>query len=233
MSRKNLSRTVIEGGRTYYNRWERRHSHVHERAATREWLGQVLIDGDVADEVAVPPRPSVHKEFHDKLGPARRWLAAQVGRPWNKVYAELRARFDSRTIAGKHVVEDHMLGWVDRGDVSQSAWHRERDFVVDAHGILRAGAFYGATLGRLRKDAEGLAQGRRAASTYRGWWWFRTAGVGGACFDVNCTARHEMLATRRYHAARLLPDRAMTRGEVRRLDRLHPYFRDQIVIRAP
>jgi hypothetical protein len=234
VSRKDLSRTVIEGGRRYYNSWERRQSHATERASTRAWLDQVSVDEDVADERVVPPRRRVHKDFHDKLSPARRWLAAQVGRPWNKVYAELRARFDSRTIAGQHVVQDHLLGWVDRGDRSHGdPWHRGRDFVVDARGILREGAFYGASWSRMRKEAAAFALGRRAANTYRGWWWFRTAGTGGACFDRECTARHEVLARQRYHAPGLVPDRAMTRGEVRRLDRLQAHFRNAIVVQAP
>lgn len=231
MSRKNLSRTVIEGGRYHRNSWARRQSHGDERAATRAWLDRVSGDGEVADELAVPPRPRVHKEFHDKLGPAKRWLTAQVGRPWNKVYAELRTEFDSRTVAGAHVVNDHMLGWVDRGAPSR-AWEHDRDFVVDAHGILRKAAFHGASWSRLRKEAAAFAQGRLAANTYMGWWWLRHVGTGGACIDSYCTRRHEVLAERRYHTTQLVLDRAMTRGEVRQLDRLYSHFRSGIVVRV-
>lgn len=232
MSRKNLSRTVIEGGRSYYNSWDRRQSHGDERASTRAWLDRVAADAGVADELGVPPRRRVHRMFHDKLAPAKRWLASQVGRPWNKVYAELRAKFDSRTIAGAHVVNDHMLAWVYRGDRAR-AWQRNDDFVVDAHGILRAGAFHGASWSRLRKEAAAFSRGRRAANTYRGWWWFVLGGIGAACIDPQCRARHEVLAHRRYHTTRLIPERAMTRGELRRLDRLHPNLRNGIVVPAP
>jgi hypothetical protein len=232
VSRKNLSRTVIEGGRYYRNSWERRHSHGDERVSTRAWLDRVFADHNVADECVVPPQVQVHKYFRDKLGPAKRWLAAQVGRPWNKVYAELRAKFDSRTIAGAHVVNSHMLDWVYRGDLSR-AWRRDRDFVVDAHGILRKGVFYGSAWKRLRKKADAFAQGRRAANTYRGWWWFRLVGKIGTCCAPQCARRHEVLTQRRYHATCVVPDRAMTRGEVRRLDRLHPDFRKGIVMPAP
>jgi hypothetical protein len=86
---------------------------------------------------------------------------------------------------------------------------------------------------RLRKEAAAFARGRHAANTYKGWWWFRIARTGCACFDPQCTVRHEVLARRRYHVTRLVPDRAMTRGEVRRLDRLNPDFRNGIVVRAP
>ena len=230
MSRKNLSRTVIEGGRTRYSKWQRGHSHRAERTSTRAWLDQVALEHDIADEVVVPVRRRVHKDFHDKLGPAKRWLAAQVGRPWDKVYAELRARFDSRTIAGAHVVNDHMLGWVNRGDPSHAFWRRY-DFVIDAHGILRRERFYGVSWGRLQKHADALAQGRRAALTCRGWWWFRVAGKT-ECFDAQCTAQHEMNVRRRYDL-RFVAVRAMTGDERRRLDRLHPYFRTRIVMAAP
>src|SRR4051812_4716895 len=112
VARKDLSRTVIEGGRYYRNCYFRRASHGIERATTREWLDRVNVDLDEADASAPPARPRVHKEFHDKLMPAHRWLVAQVGRPWSKVFSELSARFDTRTVAGRHVVHDHMLRWV-------------------------------------------------------------------------------------------------------------------------
>lgn len=114
MARKDLSRTVIEGGRYFRNCWERRASHGVERASTRAWLDQVVVDTDEAEESVPPPIRHVGKSFRDKLGPAQRWLASQVGRPWSKVFSELCAKFDTRTVAGRHVVYDHMLDWVNR-----------------------------------------------------------------------------------------------------------------------
>src|SRR5690242_7166676 len=43
------------------------------------------------------------KEFNDHLGPLRRYLRKQVGRPWNKVYSELR-----HGSAGQ-LLRDHLL----------------------------------------------------------------------------------------------------------------------------
>ena len=63
MSRKNLSRTVIEGGRYYFNSYQRRASHGIERATTREWLDRVAVDLDEADARSAPPRPKVGKQF--------------------------------------------------------------------------------------------------------------------------------------------------------------------------
>ncbi|MEP7051801.1 MAG: hypothetical protein ABJB12_15665 [Pseudomonadota bacterium] len=86
------------------------------------------------DAVVYPARQTVGRSFDDKLGPARRWLASQVGRSWNKVRSELFDRFDIRTTAGRHIVFDHLLN-----DVAIDG-HSERYWVphwVDAHGVLR------------------------------------------------------------------------------------------------
>src|SRR4051812_1474335 len=112
MATKNISRTVIEGGRRHYNSYARRASNSDHRAAERVFLRRIVLDPNGALE---PIRAHVAKDFYDKLAPAERWMRRQVGRPWNKIYAEIRARFDIRTTAGRHIVFDHMLRWVRRG----------------------------------------------------------------------------------------------------------------------
>jgi hypothetical protein len=173
VSRKNLSRTVIEGGRYFHNKLQRRRSHAVERMSTRAWLNRVADDVDDADATAPAARPPVRKLFYDKLAPAYRWLARNVGRPWNKVYAELCATFDRRTTAGRHVVDAHMLESVHRGNLASRAARHRRGFYVDRHGILRA-----LRPSRPRPDAVvarllAFARGRIAARTAKGWWWFR------------------------------------------------------------
>lgn len=133
MATKNLARTVIEGGRYYANGLDRRHSNAQVRAAWRVTQSMILHSAD-ADGVLYPLRRHVYREFHDKLAPAERWLARQVGRPWNKVRSELFARFDTRTTAGRHILFDHLLADVNLGD---PAIGRGADFFVDAQGILR------------------------------------------------------------------------------------------------
>ncbi|MDO8622506.1 MAG: hypothetical protein Q7R80_04710, partial [bacterium] len=66
------------------------------------------------------------------IGPVKRWIHKQVGRRWDDVYSEIRSRFNVRTLAGRHIVEGHLLGYVDiNGD-------REFcDLVVDDDGVLR------------------------------------------------------------------------------------------------
>jgi hypothetical protein len=59
VSTKDLSRTVIEGGRHRYNVWERRSSHRAERTSQREYLRAVEHDPAVADARAPRPRKPV------------------------------------------------------------------------------------------------------------------------------------------------------------------------------
>jgi len=130
MATKNLSRTVIEGGRAHGNTWERRASNgVHRTSARR--VSRALAGGVDADFTLYPARKVVWRSFHDKLGPAKRWLASQVGRPWNKARGELFACFDIRTTPGRHIVFDHLLPEV------EGARRFRNDFVVDRSGILR------------------------------------------------------------------------------------------------
>jgi hypothetical protein len=134
MATKNIARTIIEGGRTGYNKGERRGRMAELRAANRAFVDRARRDPDAVLGGVTPVRQRVRKEFEDKLGPARRWLARQVGRRWDSVYADLRARFDTRTTAGRHIVFDHMLPWVTRAD-QEVRWRG--DFIVDLGGILR------------------------------------------------------------------------------------------------
>ena len=47
------------------------------------------------------------KEFSDVLGPLRRYLRKQVGRPWNKVWSEISRILDNRSLSGQHIF-DHI-----------------------------------------------------------------------------------------------------------------------------
>lgn len=45
------------------------------------------------------------KYFSDLIGPLRRFLRKNVGRPWNLVYSEMKEILDDRTVTGRHVFE--------------------------------------------------------------------------------------------------------------------------------
>lgn len=49
------------------------------------------------------------KEFSDLIGPLRKFLRAQVGRPWNKINSEISKTLDKRSMAGRHILEH--VGW--------------------------------------------------------------------------------------------------------------------------
>jgi hypothetical protein len=50
-------------------------------------------------------RPREIKDFSDLLGPLRRFLRKNVGRPWNLVYSEMKEILDDRKVTGRHVFE--------------------------------------------------------------------------------------------------------------------------------
>jgi hypothetical protein len=51
------------------------------------------------------------KSFNEHLGPLRRYLDAQVGRPWDKVYSEVCAHIDRASAVQDHV-RDHVADYV-------------------------------------------------------------------------------------------------------------------------
>ena len=51
------------------------------------------------------------KSFNENLAPLRRYLAAQVGRPWRKVYSEIAANLNADSTVQQHV-RDHLHDFV-------------------------------------------------------------------------------------------------------------------------
>jgi hypothetical protein len=178
MSTKDLSRTIIEGGRRAGNRWTRRHTNATLRAETRDALARAAD----WDALAVPEREPLHKEFDDKLGPPLRWLERQVGRPWSAVYSDLKKRFDPRTTAGRHIVYDHLLHWVDEGNTDRPwAVH----VAVDERGILRPAARRRfrydhklEPLPRPERELERWLAGRRVGARGPALFWFTATAAG-------------------------------------------------------
>lgn len=121
MAARDLSRTVVEGGRHRQCQWERRLLRRRER--------RMVCDDDAA---LSPPLPSSGRYFADRLTPLERWLASHAGRGWNNVYSEFCERFDQRTMKGWHL-KDHLLWMVGLGPRRYGGSR----FHVDARGILR------------------------------------------------------------------------------------------------
>lgn len=62
------------------------------------------------------------KGFSDLLGPLRRYLRSNVGRPWNKVWSEMKQNLDCRKTTGQHIF-DHVK------------WEVDLHVEVDEHGV--------------------------------------------------------------------------------------------------
>jgi hypothetical protein len=82
--------------------------------------------------------------MNESLGPLRRYLERQVGRPWNKVYAEIAARLCLDNAVQQHV-RDHLRDFVAvtprrqihdwRASVSGGLW-RQPLYVNPVTGLL-------------------------------------------------------------------------------------------------
>ena len=90
------------------------------------------------------------KDFNENLSPLYRFIEKSVGRPWNKVYAELCEHLDRSNAVQAHVLQ-HLWDWVERNpliidgkicrsDRILSGKEISRDgYYVDEKGILRRG----------------------------------------------------------------------------------------------
>lgn len=146
MSKKNIARSAIEGGRYKYNKYKRRNSHRKVRASERDYCNKAEYDSENIDSFEIRVKDKVYKDFRDKLAPMYRWLASQVGRAWNDVFSEITQKFDTRTTAGRHIVYDHLLSSVEITPrirrkyeslpVDPYSSHYNNDFYVDNDGIL-------------------------------------------------------------------------------------------------
>lgn len=135
MSKKNLSKTIIEGGRTKSSKYDRRES----LRTTRTTVRCKLRSCSDYDELELPKRMQFSdtwfdEKFDDKLGPLKRWIGSQVGRSWDSIYSEIKEKFDTRTTPGRHVVYDHLFHYV---DVKGLESRKYADYYVDSAGILR------------------------------------------------------------------------------------------------
>src|ERR1051325_2310128 len=84
------------------------HKVVIERPRSNPRPGKPLRRADLRDELLPKfegiKRPhSCRKRFRDLLGPLKRWLQSQVGRPWNDVYSEACAVIKPDSVIRAHV----------------------------------------------------------------------------------------------------------------------------------
>src|SRR5438874_10641294 len=101
------------------------------------------------------------KQLNENLAPLRRYLARQVGRPWNKVYAEIAANLRVDNAVQQHV-RDHLRDFValkprrdvTRGGFRGSLWWQEL-YVEPKTGLLCRTDRLPEEKARLRSNAIG------------------------------------------------------------------------------
>lgn len=181
MATKNLARTVIEGGRTHHHKFERRRRTRRDRHRGRAVAALIARNPD--DEGVFLPRQTLMRWHFDRLSAAERWLGSFVGQPWNSVRAQIARNFDTRTVAGRHIVFDHLLPSV-RGSGSTRA--HTVQFEIDRGGVLRACRTvwpYRAQrrdarrAARARADALLWLNGRRVGRRGAHLFWFESTGA--------------------------------------------------------
>ena len=74
------------------------------------------------------------KSLNENLSPLYRFLDKSVGRPWDKVFAEIKANIDSRQVIGYHVLQH--VGWHVCSEPHGLHRYSYRLY-VDENGILR------------------------------------------------------------------------------------------------
>ena len=228
MARRDLARTVIEGGRYFHNCFERRRSHQVARGQVRRWSAAAGRDPEVAAGTLPPPTEPVWRMFRDKLGPLYRWLHAQVGRRWDDVRADVAARFDVRSFAGQHIVFDHLLA-----EVAPRHPRRAEDqrFVIDAAGVLRHGLRWQRR--RRRPPRPAWAPPWSAARLDGAWWWVGDRPCERCVVGDRCRLGHLRIDGARHHFTAATRIRRLTPTEVGRLTSSPPAVRALLAWHGP
>jgi hypothetical protein len=74
----------------------------------RRWKGRDAIAARLRNDFDGPMRLPMragygYRELNENLAPLRRYLHAQIGRPWNKVFSEICAGIDRRNTVQQHI----------------------------------------------------------------------------------------------------------------------------------
>jgi hypothetical protein len=129
----------------------------------RKWKGGDRAADRRRRDVEGPPQLGMragydYRALNENLNPLRRYLRAQVGRPWNRVYSEIAGNIDRRSTVQQHVYQ-HLEDFVaiqaewkngQLFDLTSATWARSsqpirQEMYVDPRtGILRVNKDYRA-----------------------------------------------------------------------------------------
>jgi hypothetical protein len=87
------------------------HSDPGRKKGYRKAAAKALDSGGGPTREGMKARTPRSKHFNEHLGPLRRFLDANVGRPWDKVHAEIREHVDPGNMVQKHVLT-HLFDYV-------------------------------------------------------------------------------------------------------------------------
>jgi hypothetical protein len=141
--RADMDKVVVERPR-----WGRGHATAAKRSHRR--TSTLLGEDAPAKESMRPYRERKH--FSDHLGPLRRFLSSNVGRPWDKVFSEISARITPSSTVQRHIL-GHLFSYVEvdvvdvirgvpyahgwRGLAPVTSYHgRDQFFVHPKSGLL-------------------------------------------------------------------------------------------------
>jgi hypothetical protein len=104
-----------------------------------------------------------YRSLNENLAPLRRYLHAQIGRPWNKVFGEICAGIDRRNTVQQHIHQhihdfiaidvdvrggqliDLVARWGFRGGISQGLYVDPRTGLIRRMCCLRSGSLIGSS----------------------------------------------------------------------------------------
>lgn len=107
--REDMSKKLVERGR-----WGRNHARAQPRRSRLDLRG-ARASGDwesLGRREGIAPRNAMTSPS-ENLMPLRRFLQKRCGRPWDRVYAELRERLSPRSVIHMHIMQ-HLFDFVQR-----------------------------------------------------------------------------------------------------------------------
>ncbi len=104
-----MHKVIVERPRILRGGWSNRKTSARLSAAQCAEATDADEDYDSGPKRASSARHG--KWLNENLAPLRRYLLKQVGRPWDKVYSEIRSIVDTRSAIGLHVLQ-HLAGFV-------------------------------------------------------------------------------------------------------------------------
>jgi hypothetical protein len=107
--RTDIQKVIVERPRLLRGRWKNKKTGLCLTSQQKARALDAAEDYDSGPGRA--PSRQHEKKLNENLAPLERYLMRQVGRPWDKVYGEIRGSIDARSATGLHVLQ-HLPDYV-------------------------------------------------------------------------------------------------------------------------